>query len=59
VETVHRYKTKTAWKHIILKIGETLEVKEDWSEQGYEHRGNETLQNVTNARKKCKCFLFF
>lgn len=51
----------TTWKHIlvILKTVETLEVKENWSEQGYEHRGNETLQNVTNARKKCKYFLFF
>jgi hypothetical protein len=37
---------------MILKTGETLEVKENWSEQGYEHSGNETLQNVTNARKK-------
>jgi hypothetical protein len=49
----------TTWKHIILKTGETLEVEENWSEQGYEHSGNETLQNVTNARKKWKCFLFF
>jgi hypothetical protein len=64
VETIHthtkqkRKAVPSAWKHIIIKTGETLEVKENWSEQGYEHRGNETLQNITKARKKCKCFLF-
>jgi hypothetical protein len=42
----------------VYTLGETLEVKENWSEQGYEHSGNETLQKVTNTRKKCKYFWY-